>query len=194
MAKKTNYLTELIERHERWKAEGGEQLEKEERDTLPDLYARPSRLVDLIAKMVNRILGRAVAILKTYGTLALCAMSVDRGRSDALSKFLGLLSLGRTTALRDPTGHPTRPPGGAHRPYIPTPRSRRQSRPKASSHPYPRDRPTNSATSRRPFVTRTAMDRTKTKLRSGVSDESPLTKSTTTRTGTFLIHTPLSLW
>jgi len=24
MAKKTNYLTELIERHERWKAEGGE--------------------------------------------------------------------------------------------------------------------------------------------------------------------------
>lgn len=31
MAKKTNYLTELIERHERWKAEGGERVEEEER-------------------------------------------------------------------------------------------------------------------------------------------------------------------
>ncbi|KAH9932072.1 Pkinase-domain-containing protein [Epithele typhae] len=31
MAKKTNYLTELIERHERWKAEGGDRVEEEER-------------------------------------------------------------------------------------------------------------------------------------------------------------------
>lgn len=30
MAKKTSYLTELIERHERWKAEGGERAEDEE--------------------------------------------------------------------------------------------------------------------------------------------------------------------
>ena len=30
MAKKTSYLTELIERHERWKAEGGERVEEEE--------------------------------------------------------------------------------------------------------------------------------------------------------------------
>ncbi|KAI6112421.1 Pkinase-domain-containing protein [Pisolithus croceorrhizus] len=30
MAKKTIYLTELIERHERWKAEGGERLEEEQ--------------------------------------------------------------------------------------------------------------------------------------------------------------------
>ncbi|KAF7784262.1 hypothetical protein Agabi119p4_427 [Agaricus bisporus var. burnettii] len=30
MAKKTNYLTELIDRHERWKAEGGERIEEEE--------------------------------------------------------------------------------------------------------------------------------------------------------------------
>jgi serine/threonine-protein kinase 24/25/MST4 len=37
MAKKTIYLTELIERHERWKAEGGEELEAEARDQLPDL-------------------------------------------------------------------------------------------------------------------------------------------------------------
>jgi serine/threonine-protein kinase 24/25/MST4 len=37
MAKKTNYLTELIERHERWKAEGGERLEDEEQDQLSEL-------------------------------------------------------------------------------------------------------------------------------------------------------------
>lgn len=30
MAKKTSYLTELIERHERWKAEGGERTEEED--------------------------------------------------------------------------------------------------------------------------------------------------------------------
>lgn len=38
MAKKTSYLTELIERHERWKAEGGEKLEDEEQDVVSDLY------------------------------------------------------------------------------------------------------------------------------------------------------------
>lgn len=29
MAKKTSYLAELIERHERWKAEGGEREEED---------------------------------------------------------------------------------------------------------------------------------------------------------------------
>ncbi|KAG5352726.1 hypothetical protein C0989_000771 [Termitomyces sp. Mn162] len=37
MAKKTNYLTELIERHERWKAEGGERQADEEQDLVSDL-------------------------------------------------------------------------------------------------------------------------------------------------------------
>ena len=37
MAKKTNYLTELIERHERWKSEGGERLDDEEHDHVPEL-------------------------------------------------------------------------------------------------------------------------------------------------------------
>ncbi|KAJ8084896.1 hypothetical protein PM082_003673 [Marasmius tenuissimus] len=37
MAKKTSYLTELIERHERWKAEGGERYDDEERDMVPDI-------------------------------------------------------------------------------------------------------------------------------------------------------------
>jgi serine/threonine-protein kinase 24/25/MST4 len=36
MAKKTNYLTELIERHERWKAEGGERLDDEDGEILAD--------------------------------------------------------------------------------------------------------------------------------------------------------------
>ncbi|KAI0076051.1 Pkinase-domain-containing protein [Panus rudis PR-1116 ss-1] len=39
MAKKTNYLTELIERHERWKAEGGEKVEEEERRQVEELAA-----------------------------------------------------------------------------------------------------------------------------------------------------------
>ncbi|KAF8665390.1 hypothetical protein AX16_000409 [Volvariella volvacea WC 439] len=38
MAKKTSYLTELIERHERWRAEGGgERQEEEDHDTVTDL-------------------------------------------------------------------------------------------------------------------------------------------------------------
>ncbi|KAH9996508.1 kinase-like domain-containing protein [Russula vinacea] len=39
MAKKPSYLTELIERHERWKAEGGERHEEETQDRLEDLSA-----------------------------------------------------------------------------------------------------------------------------------------------------------
>ncbi|KAI6136199.1 kinase-like domain-containing protein [Pisolithus sp. B1] len=37
MAKKTIYLTELIERHERWKAEGGERLEEEQESAKSDV-------------------------------------------------------------------------------------------------------------------------------------------------------------
>ncbi|KAJ3839780.1 kinase-like domain-containing protein [Lentinula raphanica] len=39
MAKKTSYLTELIERHERWRAEGGDRTDDDERDAVPDLPA-----------------------------------------------------------------------------------------------------------------------------------------------------------
>ena len=39
MAKKTSYLTELIDRHQRWKAEGGEQrLEDEEQNAGADTF------------------------------------------------------------------------------------------------------------------------------------------------------------
>lgn len=37
MAKKTNYLTELIERHERWRAEGGARQEEEGLECNEDL-------------------------------------------------------------------------------------------------------------------------------------------------------------
>jgi serine/threonine-protein kinase 24/25/MST4 len=36
LAKKTNYLTELIERHERWRAEGGERVDEEDRNPMED--------------------------------------------------------------------------------------------------------------------------------------------------------------
>ncbi|KAG2118192.1 kinase-like domain-containing protein [Suillus discolor] len=39
MAKKTSYLTELIERHERWKAEGGDRVEEEEQVVNQELPA-----------------------------------------------------------------------------------------------------------------------------------------------------------
>jgi serine/threonine-protein kinase 24/25/MST4 len=37
-AKKTSYLIELIDRHKRWKAEGGERLDDDEQDLASDLY------------------------------------------------------------------------------------------------------------------------------------------------------------
>jgi len=37
MAKKPSYLTELIERHKLWKAEGGDRLEEETQDRDEDL-------------------------------------------------------------------------------------------------------------------------------------------------------------
>jgi serine/threonine-protein kinase 24/25/MST4 len=36
MAKKTSYLTELIERHERWKAEGGDKQDDDDLGQDPD--------------------------------------------------------------------------------------------------------------------------------------------------------------
>jgi serine/threonine-protein kinase 24/25/MST4 len=40
MAKKSSYLTELIERHERWRAEGGDKYEENGPDPEVDLYVR----------------------------------------------------------------------------------------------------------------------------------------------------------
>jgi serine/threonine-protein kinase 24/25/MST4 len=38
MAKKMSYLTELINHHERWKAEGGKKQDDKEQDLVSDLY------------------------------------------------------------------------------------------------------------------------------------------------------------
>jgi len=66
MAKKTNYLTELIERHERWRAEGGARQEEEEleRDDDQSACADPEDLWDFgTVRHVARpgTLGRATA-------------------------------------------------------------------------------------------------------------------------------------
>jgi len=72
MAKKTSYLTELIERHERWKAEGGERPEEETQDRLEDLSAAtdPEDLWDFgTVKSTARpgTIGRASSVLPTSG-------------------------------------------------------------------------------------------------------------------------------
>ncbi|KAA1471449.1 Pkinase-domain-containing protein [Dentipellis sp. KUC8613] len=63
MAKKTSYLTELIERHERWKAEGGERIEEEAQDRGEELASSdPEDLWDFgTVRNVNRpgTVGRA---------------------------------------------------------------------------------------------------------------------------------------
>ena len=48
MAKKTNYLTELIDRHDRWKAEGGERIQEEAENLAPDLCVTSSTYTHFI--------------------------------------------------------------------------------------------------------------------------------------------------
>ncbi|KAF9245650.1 kinase-like domain-containing protein [Melanogaster broomeanus] len=72
MAKKTSYLTELIERHERWKAEGGERLEQEEQAATQDLPASgdPEDLWDFgTVRHAGRsgTIGRATNSIKVSG-------------------------------------------------------------------------------------------------------------------------------
>ena len=65
MAKKTSYLTELIERHERWKAEGGERQDDEEQDLVSDLCV-PSQSPGQIS---YRVIDLEPSIRKICGTL-----------------------------------------------------------------------------------------------------------------------------
>lgn len=57
MAKKTSYLTELIERHERWRAEGGERLEEEQEavnaEWVPNFHRREPVFIHAICSHVN---------------------------------------------------------------------------------------------------------------------------------------------
>lgn len=62
MAKKTSYLTELIERHERWRAEGGERIQEDMADTGPDLInSDPEDLWDFgtVRHVARPTLGRS---------------------------------------------------------------------------------------------------------------------------------------
>jgi len=76
MAKKTSYLTELIERHERWKAEGGERQDDEEKDLVSDLYVYCFSL--LPSQVSFPVKDPQMSILKIYGTLAPFVMPAAR--------------------------------------------------------------------------------------------------------------------
>lgn len=97
MAKKTSYLTELIERHERWKAEGGERLEEEEQAVSQDLYAvfkfqNPSCLLtSLTFHIYMYVSGPRAVILKTCGTLGLSDTLGERSGVPTRSKSRGHL-------------------------------------------------------------------------------------------------------
>ncbi|KAF5384046.1 hypothetical protein D9757_006982 [Collybiopsis confluens] len=72
MAKKTSYLTELIERHERWRVEGGDRIDDEDRDLVPDLPSSgdPEDLWDFgTVRHVNdrATIGRAQNSIKVSG-------------------------------------------------------------------------------------------------------------------------------
>jgi len=84
MAKKTSYLTELIERHERWKAEGGERLEEEEQAVAQDLPASgdPEDLWDFgTVRHGGRTIGRANNSIKVSGPPLTWEMN-GTGRAD----------------------------------------------------------------------------------------------------------------
>ena len=74
MAKKTSYLTELIERHERWRAEGGERNEEEERHHVEDLYVALYTLIRsalcIMSTTHHTLSGTADPTQRTFGTLA----------------------------------------------------------------------------------------------------------------------------
>ncbi|KAH0837907.1 STE/STE20/YSK protein kinase [Lanmaoa asiatica] len=87
MAKKTSYLTELIERHERWKAEGGERLEEEEQAVDQDLPASgdPEDLWDFgTVRHAGRTIGRANNSIKVSGPPLTWEMN-GSGRADTSS-------------------------------------------------------------------------------------------------------------
>ena len=68
MAKKTSYLTELIERHERWKAEGGEK--PDDRDQARDYDESAALSLVSFYGTDERPPDNTTAIRKTSGILA----------------------------------------------------------------------------------------------------------------------------
>ncbi|KAJ7897230.1 kinase-like domain-containing protein [Mycena olivaceomarginata] len=69
MAKKTSYLTELIERHERWKAEGGDRHDEEDHYSASDLPASgdPEDLWDFGTVRHAATVGRAQTQIQVSG-------------------------------------------------------------------------------------------------------------------------------
>jgi hypothetical protein len=85
MAKKTSYLTELIDRHERWRAEGGERIEEEEQVTGPDLYVlscSENFLVCIFTETFATVLQAASRMI--FGISEPSATSTVQALSDAL--------------------------------------------------------------------------------------------------------------
>jgi hypothetical protein len=97
MAKKTNYLTELIDRHERWKAEGGERIEEEELH--PDI-------VELYVNIKCFPVDRLLFDLEMASRPKSCGISVQSAMGDerlekVQSKYLDLLLRGKTMIYHD---------------------------------------------------------------------------------------------
>jgi hypothetical protein len=81
MAKKTSYLTELIERNERWRAEGGDKAEEHEQDPNFDLLVFTS-VQDLPIRLAI-LLGKEIVTPKICGISVLCGMLAVKQLLDA---------------------------------------------------------------------------------------------------------------
>jgi serine/threonine-protein kinase 24/25/MST4 len=82
MAKKTNYLTELIERHERWKAEGGDKQDDEEKDLVSDLYVYSHLLLMQASHFSNSPASVDPEDLWDFGTVRHSSRPTTIGRSN----------------------------------------------------------------------------------------------------------------
>jgi serine/threonine-protein kinase 24/25/MST4 len=79
MAKKTSYLTELIERHERWKADGGDKPDDRELARDYDEFVAVS--FHLLTILIYVSAAKTTAIRKTSG---ISAPSVTLGQPSAV--------------------------------------------------------------------------------------------------------------
>jgi serine/threonine-protein kinase 24/25/MST4 len=111
MAKKTNYLTELIERHERWKAEGGERLEEEEQAVAQDLPASgdPEDLWDFgTVRHAGRTIGRANNSIKVSGPPLTWEMN-GSGRADTSTSSISTKRTSSSSTKGDLPALPSSP-------------------------------------------------------------------------------------
>jgi serine/threonine-protein kinase 24/25/MST4 len=110
MAKKTNYLTELIERHERWKAEGGERTEEEEQAAAHDqpTSTDPEDLWDFgTVRHAGRTIGRSNSI-KVSGPPLTWEMN-GTGRADTSTSSISAKRTSSASTKGDLPPLPTSP-------------------------------------------------------------------------------------